>query len=294
MVDEGPRVPRLMLVTDARRARMPLLDLVTEATAGGVDAIYLRDANGSIEDLALTARTLRAQIGHEAALLVNGGPQAAITTGCGLHLRERDMPPTAARAVLGPRMLIGRSVHTRQGAGAARGADYLLVGHVYPSPSKPGLPPLGLSELGGIAAVAPCPMIAIGGITPERVNEVIQAGARGVAVIGAIVEDDDPRAAARALRVAVDRAIQHHQEEAFMSAEMSARSETIAVEIVVNGKQVSVSAGATVHDFLAGKRMSDAMAIVERNGEIVPRGEYGNTLLQPGDRLEVVHAVGGG
>ena len=66
------------------------------------------------------------------------------------------------------------------------------------------------------------------------------------------------------------------------------------VEIVVNGKPLSVFAGATVHDFLAGKRMTDAMAIVERNGEIVPRGEYGDTPLQAGDRLEVVHAVGGG
>ena len=79
-----------------------------------------------------------------------------------------------------------------------------------------------------------------------------------------------------------------------MSAEITAESETPAVEIVVNGKPISVFAGATVRDFLAGKRMTDAMAIVERNGEIVPRGEYGDTPLQAGDRLEVVHAVGGG
>ena len=79
-----------------------------------------------------------------------------------------------------------------------------------------------------------------------------------------------------------------------MSSEMSVGSDTTVVEIVVNGKPVSVLAGATVHDFLVDKRMTDAMAIVERNGEIVPRGEYGNTVLQPGDRLEVVHAVGGG
>ena len=79
-----------------------------------------------------------------------------------------------------------------------------------------------------------------------------------------------------------------------MSAEIIAGNETSAVEIVVNGKPISVFAGATVHDFLAGKRMTDAMAIVERNGEIVPRGNYGDTPLQAGDRLEVVHAVGGG
>jgi thiamine biosynthesis protein ThiS len=225
---------------------------------------------------------------------VNGGPQAALATGSGLHLRERDMSPAAARTVLGPTVPIGRSVHSPQGALAATGADYVLAGHVYPSPSKPGLAPLGPAGLARIVAVAPCPVIAIGGITSDRVAEVIQTGARGVAVIGAIVEADDPRAAAIALRVAVDRALQHREEEVSMGAEITAGNETSAVEIVVNGKPISVCAGATVHDFLAGKRMTDAMAIVERNGEIVPRGEYGDTHLQAGDRLEVVHAVGGG
>jgi thiazole tautomerase (transcriptional regulator TenI) len=283
-----------MLVTDARRARTPLLDLVREATAGGVDAIYLRDAAGSIDELARITGTLRAQVGEEVALLVNGGLQAALTTSSGLHLRERDLTPAAARAVLGPRVLIGRSVHTPQGAAAATGADYVLAGHVYPSPSKPGLAPLGPRGLARIVTAAPCPVIAIGGITPERVTEVMQTGARGVAVIGAIVEADDPRAAARALRLAVGRALQHHEEEATMSTDISVGSDTSAVEIVVNGKRVSVSAGATVHDFLAAKRMTDAMAIVELNGEIVPRGEYSDTPLRAGDRLEVVHAVGGG
>jgi thiazole tautomerase (transcriptional regulator TenI) len=283
-----------MLVTDARRARMPLLDLVMEATVGGVDAIYLRDAGGSIDDLALTTRTLGAQIGNKVTLLVNGGPLAAQATGSGLHLRERDMSPAAARTVLGPTVPIGRSVHSPQGALAATGADYVLAGHVYPSPSKPGLAPLGPAGLPRIVAFAPCPVIAIGGITSHRVAEVIQTGARGVAVIGSIVEADDPQAAARTLRVAVDHALQHHQEEVSMSAEIIAGNETSAVEIVVNGKPVAISAGETVHDFLAGKRMTDAMAIVERNGEIVPRGEYGDTRLQAGDRLEVVHAVGGG
>lgn len=271
---------------------MPLLDLVTEATAGGVDAIYLRDVDGSRDELALTVLTLRARIGDEVVLLINGGPQA-VAIGTGLHLRERDMSPDAARAVLGPRAAIGRSVHTPQGAAAATGADYVLAGHVYPSPSKPGLPPLGLAGLASIVAVAPCPVIAVGGITPDRVAEVIQVGARGVAVIGAIVEAGDPRAAAKALRVAVDHALQH-QERATMSSEINIESDTSAVEIVVNGNPISVVAGATVHDFLIGKRMTDAMAIVERNGEIVPRGQYSDTPLQAGDRLEVVHAVGGG
>jgi thiamine biosynthesis protein ThiS len=191
-------------------------------------------------------------------------------------------------------VVIGRSVHTPAGATAATGANYVLAGHVYPSASKPGLPPLGLAGLARIAAVAPCPVIAIGGITSDRVREAIRAGARGVAVIGAIFEAEDPHAAARALRVAVDHALQELQEEAAMSSATGVGSDASAVEIVVNGKPVSVDPGATVHDFLAGKRMTDAMAIVERNGRIVPRSEYGDTRLEAGDRLEVVHAVGGG
>jgi thiazole tautomerase (transcriptional regulator TenI) len=283
-----------MLVTDAGRARMPLLDLITEATAGGVDAVYLRDGGGSIDSLVQTTRTLRAQIGDAVTLLVNGGPEAALATRSGLHLRERDMTPAAARAVLGPTVPIGRSVHSPGGAAAATGADYLLAGHVYPSPSKPGSAPLGAAGLAEIVAVAPCPVVAIGGITADRVTEVIQTGARGVAVIGTIVEADDPRAAAQALRIAVERALQHHEEEVSMGTEIIVGNEMSAVEIIVNGKSLSVVAGATIHDFLVGKRMTDAMAIVERNGEIVPRGQYGDTRLQAGDRLEVVHAVGGG
>lgn len=69
---------------------------------------------------------------------------------------------------------------------------------------------------------------------------------------------------------------------------------TATIELTVNGKAVSVPSGATVHDFLASKKMTDAMAIVERNGQIVPRADYGATTLTAGDRLEVVHAVGGG
>lgn len=290
----SPRVPRLLLVTDVSRARLPLLDLVTQATAGGVDAVYLRDADRSGDDLAMLVQSIRMRIGDQVALLVNGGPEAALTTRSGLHLRERDMTPAAARSVLGPEVLIGRSVHSPDGAIAAVEADYVLVGHVYPSASKPGMPPLGLAGLVNIVAVAPCPVIAIGGIKPERVREVIQAGARGVAVIGAITEADNPRAAARALRVAVDRALQKHQEETSMTPNANAVSAGSTIEIIVNGKPSSVPSDATVHDFLVSKRMTDAVAIVERNGEIVPRGNYGDTPLQAGDRLEVVHAVGGG
>jgi thiamine-phosphate pyrophosphorylase len=296
-----------MLVTDARRARWTLPELVAEAVAGGVDAIYLRDVDLAADDMASLVRGPQERVdggyGSEGTacraptgcrFLINGDPQTARVLGVGLHLRERDMSPATARAELGPDVLIGKSVHTAEGATLAAGADYILAGHVYPSASKPGRPPLGVAGFAAIAAAAPCPVLAIGGVTSERVQEVVQAGAHGVAVIGAIAEADDPKAAASALRTALAGAVQAHGKEPQMNDTPSLASPGTMVEIVVNGKTATVTAGATVHDFLVSKRMTDAMAIVERNGIIVPRAEYATTELQAGDRLEVVHAVGGG
>jgi thiamine biosynthesis protein ThiS len=292
---DRPVAPRLMLITDAPRARLPLLELAAEAVAGGVDAIYLRDVHLRSSDLARVVRRLRETIGDKAALLVNGGVEAAQEAGTGLHLRERDPLPAAARAILGPAALIGRSVHSPAAAADSTGATHLLAGHVYPSASKPGQPPLGLAGFAAIAAAAPCPTLAIGGITAQRAPDVVQAGAHGIAVIGAIVEAADPRQAAAALRAALDCALSEQMETVTMPEPTpTLTSAATTFEIVVNGKTVSVPAGATVHDFLASKRMTDAMAIVERNGEIVPRPAYPTTPLTPGDRLEVVHAVGGG
>ena len=75
---------------------------------------------------------------------------------------------------------------------------------------------------------------------------------------------------------------------------MTTDSTATELAITVNGKPYAVPAGSTVHDFLASKRLADSMAIVERNGVIVPRAAYGETALAAGDVLEVVHAVGGG
>ena len=282
-----------MLVTDGRRAHLPLFELIEEAVAGGVDAVYLRDVAPPLKDLASLVRGVQQRAGDRAMVLVNGAPAVARACGTGLHLRERETDIFAARSLLLPGTLVGRSVHSVEAAIASAGADYVLAGHVYPSASKPGLRPLGLAGVTAIVAAAPCPTLAIGGITPERVAEVVLAGAAGVAVIGAIVEADDPRAAAASLCAALNRTLEEKHKESSMPDEATT---TVPgrVEIIVNGKSVTVPAGATVHDFLSSKRMTDAMAIVERNGEIVARGDYPATPLQHGDCLEVVHAVGGG
>lgn len=284
-------VPRLLLVTDAARARLPLPELAAEAVAGGVDGIYVRGAWDSQEpDQGATVaaiQAMRRRIGHEVSLFVND-ITVAREAGTGLHLRERDSVPGDARGSLTPGALIGRSVHSPASAAASAGVDFLLAGHVFPSASKPGKAPLGLDGLAAIIAAAPCPVLAIGGITAANAPGVFQAGAFGVAVIGAIAETSDPRTSATALRSAIDRAAIHQQE-----SEM-AQQTAATIEVVVNGKSVILPEQSTVHDFLASKKMTNAMAIVERNGIIVPRAAYDSTILARGDQLEVVHAVGGG
>lgn len=313
-----------MLVIDSQRSRGSILDLATAAAAGGVDSIYFRDGDGGYpqatkaplpeagrgvgvrvseevgvrvsegSSVNVLATSLRARLDPTVTLLLNQPWQGARHANVGLHLRERDPIPDWTSTHACRPALVERSVHSPESAAASDGVDYLLAGHVFPSASKPGKAPLGLDGLASIIAVAPCPVIAIGGIGAERVAEVLHAGAHGVAVIGAIAEAADPYLATKELRAAIETARSIKREETSVPQTDTKVESGITFEIIVNGKYITVPERSTIHDFLASKRMTGAMAIVERNGEIVPRGEYAATYVTPGDRIEVVHAVGGG
>ena len=294
-----PRHPALMLILGGHSSRAALLDLAEAAVAGGVDAIQIRLPGPSPERLREVGVAVRGRVGGRTTLLLNGtGAEAeavAVELGTGIHLPERGGAGAVAtaRAKLGPGAIVGRSVHAPEAAAASAGADYLLAGHVVPTPSHPGTPPLGLAGLARIAAAAPCPVLAVGGIDPGNVAAVVRAGAAGVAVIGAIVAAEDPERAARALREALAAALEERMDtQTETTAPIGA--EAPCLNVTVNGKPVEVAAGWTVHDFLASKRLSHGMALVELNGTILARAAYGETPLRQGDALEVVHAVGGG
>lgn len=279
--------PRLLLVTDLQRTHLPLPVLTAEAVAGGVDAIYLRHLSSG-DDWVESLRRIRDRIPTEVLLMVPGDSLCSFA-GVGRHLREREAIP---RETLGiSPALISRSVHSPAEAARSFGFQYLVAGHVFASLSKPGQQPLGLEGLTSIVAAAPVPVVAIGGVTPIRVADVIAAGAQGVAVIGAICEAPDPRGAARELREAVDAALSTSTKGSSMT---STPIDEATITISVNGKPREIAAGGTVHDLLASRRLADSMAIVERNGIILPRDSYATTVLVSGDQLEVVHAVGGG
>jgi len=197
-------LPRLHAITDERIARRPDLDDVARALAegGGSDLAFHargRELTG-LEHYELAARLAVRPPGR---LFVNDRLDIALAVPtAGVQLRHGSLPVSAARA-LQPLWWIGKSVHDWAEAEAARteGADYLVVGPVYASASHPERAPLGLERLRQIAALdAQLPVIAIGGVTLDRVRPIRAAGAHGIAAIRALWDEAEPADAVRKMR----------------------------------------------------------------------------------------------
>ena len=193
---------RLLLVTNPRP---DLAGRVEAGVRGGVDVVQLRDKTAPREDLLPLAAELRGICARHGALFtVNDDPELArLSDADGVHLGDKDAPTTEARTILGPEAVIGRSAGDLEAARRAvdRGADYLGVGAVYATPTKPEGEIAGLAYIRTLAREnLPLPWFAIGGVTLETAPEVAAAGARGFAVVRAVLDAEDPEAAARELR----------------------------------------------------------------------------------------------
>jgi thiamine-phosphate diphosphorylase len=180
-----------------------LVERVAQAVAGGVDLVQLRDKTLPGGQLLELATAMLEAIGGRAKLIVNDRADVALAAGAqGVQLGEEGLPVAAARMLLGDNSLIGRSVHSLAAAiqAESEGADFLVVGTMYASSSHPGEEPAGPGLMREIAEKSRLPLIGIGGVTPENADELIQAGASGVAVITNILAADDPRAAAQRMK----------------------------------------------------------------------------------------------
>ncbi len=200
-----------MLITDRSRLRgRPLEEVASQAVEGGAHAVQLREKDLSAAALYELAAPLYAALRGRALLLVNGRIDVALAIGAdGVHFPERGLPAKQARDMAKDVCrIIGRSVHSPEAAVAAEadGADYLQVGTIFETASKPGRPAAGLSLLREVRDAVSIPIIAVGGIDASNAAGVIAAGADGIAVIGAIMDADDPRQATRDLREAIDNA----------------------------------------------------------------------------------------
>lgn len=192
---------RLYLVCDARTDQF-----LHRALAAGVDMVQLRMKGADDEQvLATGARFADVCRQYGALLIVNDRPDlVAAIDADGVHVGQDDMAPARARSIVGDERLVGLSTHTPQQVTAAgREVDYIGVGPVHATPTKPGRPAVGLELVGHAAVHAHVPFFAIGGIDTDNVAAVRAAGARRIAVVRALTDAVDPYPVARALRGAV-------------------------------------------------------------------------------------------
>ncbi len=217
MADSAPAAPRLYLVTDRRAVAaghgLALPDCVERALRGGADAVQLRERDLPADQLLDLARRIAELCRrHQATLLINDRVDVALASGAdGVHLPASSFAVADARRLLGSQRVVAVSTHTPDEARAAAdaGADFIVFGPVRPTPSKAGYgPPRGIDELRRVAAAVEIPVLAIGGIDTSCAAQVIDAGARGIAVIRAILAADQPESAAAELRAAVDRGLE--------------------------------------------------------------------------------------
>ena len=198
---------RLYVVTDAGQSPARVLLSVSAACAGGADVIQLRRKGGDDTDTYLLAERCRAATASLGALfIVDDRLDVAMAVDAdGVHLGQADLPVAAARR-LWPGRLVGVSTHSLAQALAAEeaGADYLGVGPVWATPTKPGRPAAGLELIAAVAAAVRIPWVAIGGIDAANAGAVLDAGARRLAVVRAVCTAADPQAAAAALRGLVE------------------------------------------------------------------------------------------
>ena len=188
--------PPLLLVTDRRQARRPLPEIVGAALGAGCRWISLREKDLAQDEQVPLARLLLPMIHrHGARLSIHGAAVLAKLAGVdGVHLPS-DADAAAARAELGPQILIGVSIHTVTEAEAIDPTvvDYALAGPAFETVSKPGYgPEIGRKGLAEMARAARVPLLAIGGINTVRVAEVIATGCAGVAVMGGVMRAADP------------------------------------------------------------------------------------------------------
>lgn len=194
---------RLYLVCDDRPD-----EFLVAALRGGVDIVQLRVKDAGDERIVSAGRRFANVCGeHGVLLILNDRPDLVDAVGAdGVHVGQDDGSVARTRALVGADRLVGLSTHTPRQIDQARGVDYIGVGPVNATPTKPGRPAVGPELVGYAAGHAPMPFFAIGGIDLDNLATVVAAGANRIAVVRALTLAEDPEARARELRAGLHAA----------------------------------------------------------------------------------------
>ena len=180
--------------------------LVRDAVDGGVTMVQLRDHDLPAGELLSVARRLKTITRGKALLIINDRVDVAIAVEAdGVQIPEAGLPTLTTRGLIGKYALLGRSVHNADEAHRAgrEGAEFVIAGTIYRSPTHPDAEPAGPELIREITKDSSLSVLAIGGVTADKIDELVKAGAAGVAVISAIAGAEDPKAAAQELITAL-------------------------------------------------------------------------------------------
>lgn len=182
----------IVILTDRRMSRRPLVETVAASVEGGARWVVLREKDMDPDERASLAAALRAVLADVGGRLIVAG--ADPLGGAAVHLAAAGPYPPPDLP------LVGRSCHDEVELSRLTREHYAIVSPVFPTPSKPGYgPPLGLDGLARLADRSPVAVLALGGVTPDNAADCLAAGAAGVAVMGAVMRADDPVAVVRDL-----------------------------------------------------------------------------------------------
>jgi len=202
----NPETLRLVAITDGvRGGTSEIVQRALACVRGGATMVQLRLKDADARTQVEVARALIAALPARIPIIMNDRADLAIAAGAaGVHVGPEDLPAAAVRRILGPARIVGVSVGNDAEALQASDADYVGIGPVYATASKGDSgSAIGVAELARLIALCARPAVGIGGIDATNAAAVIDAGARGVAVIRALFSAADPEEAARSLRSAI-------------------------------------------------------------------------------------------
>ena len=202
---EGTMNPyRLYLVTDDQQDLYTLINVVKEAVAGGVTMVQVREKSNDIQSFITRAQVVKTILqGTGVPLIINDRVDVALAVDAdGVHLGQSDMPAQMARTLIGPNKLLGLSIENEQQLMEANTLplDYIGLSAIFATPTKTDtLKQWGIAGLQKAVNVSQFPIVAIGGINNRNLDQIINTGVDGVALVSAICHANDPKSAAAAL-----------------------------------------------------------------------------------------------
>ena len=196
----------IYLVTDRDALKgKEITSVVSKSLDAGADIVQFRDKTATDEEFLEAAKKIRSLAKDKGALfIINDRVDMALALDSdGIHLGQDDMPVEAARKILGKKKIIGLSTHSVSQIDGAlkKDVDYISVGPVYSTPTKPDYAPVGLDLIRTASRKLKIPFVAIGGIDESNIKEVTAAGAKRIAVVRAVLSSNDPLEATKTLRM---------------------------------------------------------------------------------------------